>query len=141
MTLTVLLRELPAVTVSFISMIIPFGALALGALLRDERGDRAGRRPARCSSSAGIAVAQFPWPMPRCGMPSIVVLGARNLGGAILGHHLNCGWRGAAVARSPETLETVPRRGRAAASRPTRRDPEQLRGALEQARAELGRLD
>ena len=29
--LTVLLRELPAVTVSFISMIIPFGALALGA--------------------------------------------------------------------------------------------------------------
>ena len=40
-------------------------------------------------------------------MPSIVVLGARNLGGAILGHHLNNGWRGAAVARSPETLETV----------------------------------
>ena len=36
-TLTVLLRELPAVTVSFISMIIPFGALALGALVRDER--------------------------------------------------------------------------------------------------------
>ena len=36
-TLTVLLRELPSVTVSFISMIIPFGALALGALLRDER--------------------------------------------------------------------------------------------------------
>ena len=35
-TLTVLLRELPAVTVSFISMIIPFGALALGALFRDE---------------------------------------------------------------------------------------------------------
>jgi len=29
-------------------------------------------------------------------MPSIVVLGARNLGGAILGHHLNAGWRGAA---------------------------------------------
>ena len=43
-TLTVLLRELPAVTVSFISMIIPFGALALGALFRDEHGDRAGRR-------------------------------------------------------------------------------------------------
>ena len=36
-TLTVLLRELPTVTVSFISMIIPFGALALGALFRDER--------------------------------------------------------------------------------------------------------
>ena len=40
-------------------------------------------------------------------MPSIVVLGARNLGGAILGHHLNNGWSGAAIARSPETLETV----------------------------------
>ena len=35
-TLTVLLRELPAVTTSFISMIIPFGALALGAIFRDE---------------------------------------------------------------------------------------------------------
>ena len=73
-------------------------------------------------------------------MPSIVVLGARNLGGAILGHHLNRGWRGAAVARSPETLETV----RAAGGLPLQADasdPEQLRAALEQARAELGRLD
>ena len=73
-------------------------------------------------------------------MPSIVVLGARNLGGAILGHHLNNGWRGAAVARSPETLETV----RAAGGLPLQADasdPEQLRGALEQARAEFGRLD
>ena len=35
--LTVLLRELPSVTVSFISMAIPFGALALGALILDER--------------------------------------------------------------------------------------------------------
>ena len=40
-------------------------------------------------------------------MPSIVVLGARNLGGAILSHHLQAGWQGAAVARSAETLETV----------------------------------
>jgi NAD(P)-dependent dehydrogenase (short-subunit alcohol dehydrogenase family) len=73
-------------------------------------------------------------------MPSIVVLGARNLGGAILGHHLNRGWKGAAVARSPETLETV----RAAGGLPLQADasdPEQLRAALEQARAELGRLD
>jgi drug/metabolite transporter (DMT)-like permease len=43
-TLTVLLRELPAVTVSFISLVIPFGALALGALL----------------VAVGIAVAQLP---------------------------------------------------------------------------------
>jgi NAD(P)-dependent dehydrogenase (short-subunit alcohol dehydrogenase family) len=73
-------------------------------------------------------------------MPAIVVLGARNLGGAILGHHLNNGWRGAAVAHSPETLETV----RAAGGLPLEADasdPESLRGALERARAELGRLD
>ena len=39
-------------------------------------------------------------------MPSLVVLGARNLGGAILSHHLQNGWSGAAVARSPETVNT-----------------------------------
>ena len=73
-------------------------------------------------------------------MPSIVVLGARNLGGAILGHHLNNGWRGAAVARSPETLETV----RAAGGLPLSADasdPDSLRDALEQARTEFGRID
>jgi len=73
-------------------------------------------------------------------MPSIVVLGARNLGGAILGHHLNNGWRGAAIARSPETLETV----RAAGGLPLQADasdPESLRGGLERARAEFGRID
>jgi len=73
-------------------------------------------------------------------MPSIVVLGARNLGGAILGHHLNNGWRGAAIARSPETLETV----RAAGGVPLQADasdPESLRDALERARAEFGRID
>ena len=36
-TLTILLRELPAVTVSFISLLLPFGALAFGALLEDEK--------------------------------------------------------------------------------------------------------
>jgi NAD(P)-dependent dehydrogenase (short-subunit alcohol dehydrogenase family) len=73
-------------------------------------------------------------------MPSIVVLGARNLGGAILGYHLNAGWRGAAVARSPETLETV----RGAGGLPLQADasdPEELRAALERARAEFGRID
>jgi len=35
-TLTVLLRELPAVTVSYISLLLPFGALAFGALIYDE---------------------------------------------------------------------------------------------------------
>src|SRR4051795_4414769 len=73
-------------------------------------------------------------------MPSIVVLGARNLGGAILGHHLNNGWSGAAGARSPETLETV----RAAGGLPLEADaadPESLREALERARAEFGGID
>ncbi len=73
-------------------------------------------------------------------MPALVVLGARNLGGAILGHHLNNGWRGAAVARSAETLETV----RAAGGLPLAADasdPAELRDALERARAEFGRLD
>src|SRR3954469_24534586 len=73
-------------------------------------------------------------------MPSIVVLGARNLGGAIPAHHLNSGWRGAAVARSPETLETV----RAAGGLPLHADasdPDDLRQALDHARSELGRID
>ena len=59
MTLTVLLRELPAVTVSFISMIIPFGALALGALFRDEPVTALAVGGALLVV-AGIAVAQFP---------------------------------------------------------------------------------
>jgi len=36
-TLTRLLRELPAVTVSYITLLLPFGALAFGAALYDER--------------------------------------------------------------------------------------------------------
>ena len=73
-------------------------------------------------------------------MPSLVVLGARNLGGAILDHHLNAGWRGAAVAQSPETLQSI----RAAGGLPLSADaadPESLRAALEQARAEFGGID
>jgi drug/metabolite transporter (DMT)-like permease len=58
-TLTVLLRELPAVTVSFISMIIPFGALALGAIVRDEQVTALAVGGALLVV-AGIAVAQFP---------------------------------------------------------------------------------
>jgi drug/metabolite transporter (DMT)-like permease len=58
-TLTVLLRELPAVTVSFISLVIPFGALALGALVRDERVTAVAVLGA-VLVVAGIGVAQFP---------------------------------------------------------------------------------
>ena len=35
-TLTILLRELPAVTMSYITLLLPFGALAFGAALYDE---------------------------------------------------------------------------------------------------------
>jgi drug/metabolite transporter (DMT)-like permease len=58
-TLTVLLRELPAVTVSFISLLIPFGALALGALLRDETVTGAAVGGAALVAG-GIALAQWP---------------------------------------------------------------------------------
>jgi NAD(P)-dependent dehydrogenase (short-subunit alcohol dehydrogenase family) len=73
-------------------------------------------------------------------MPALVVLGARNLGGAILQHHLAAGWQGGAVARSDDTLESV----RAAGGLPLQADasdPESLRAALERARAEFGGLD
>jgi drug/metabolite transporter (DMT)-like permease len=58
-TLTVLLRELPAVTTSFISLLIPFGALAFGALLRDEAVTAAAVAGAALVAG-GIAVAQWP---------------------------------------------------------------------------------
>ena len=58
-TLSVLLRELPAVTVSFISMIIPFGALVLGAVFRDETVTALAVAGALLVV-AGIAAAQLP---------------------------------------------------------------------------------
>src|SRR3954453_11919748 len=73
-------------------------------------------------------------------MPALVVLGARNLGGAILQHHLSAGWRGAAVARSEDTLESVRAAG-GLALQADASDPESLREALERARAEFGSLD
>ncbi|HYM59218.1 MAG TPA: SDR family oxidoreductase [Solirubrobacteraceae bacterium] len=73
-------------------------------------------------------------------MPSLVVLGARNLGGAVLQHFLNEGWQGAAVARSEETLEQVRARG-ALALQADAASPEELEAALARAREELGDLD
>ena len=40
-----------------------------------------------------------------------VVLGARNLGGAIIDHFLELGWNAAGVARSEDTLARVRERG------------------------------
>jgi NAD(P)-dependent dehydrogenase (short-subunit alcohol dehydrogenase family) len=73
-------------------------------------------------------------------MPALVVLGARNLGGAILQHHLAAGWQGAAVARSDDTLESVRAAG-GLALQADASDPDALGQALEQARSELGGID
>jgi len=73
-------------------------------------------------------------------MPAMVVLGARNLGGAILDHFRARGWDGAAVARSEETLAAVRERG-AVALQADAANPASLAGALARAREELGGLD
>jgi drug/metabolite transporter (DMT)-like permease len=57
--LTVLLRELPAVTMSYITLLIPFGALAFGALIYDERITAAALGGAALVA-AGLGVAQWP---------------------------------------------------------------------------------
>jgi drug/metabolite transporter (DMT)-like permease len=58
-TLTVLLRELPAVTVSYITLLLPFGALAFGALLYGERVTLPAVAGAALVAS-GLLVAQWP---------------------------------------------------------------------------------
>jgi NAD(P)-dependent dehydrogenase (short-subunit alcohol dehydrogenase family) len=70
----------------------------------------------------------------------IVVLGARNLGGAILDHFLGLGWAAAGVARSADTLERVRDRG-ALALEADASDLDSLRDAFATARRELGSLD
>ena len=57
--LTLLLRELPAVTISFIALLLPFGALAFGAVLYDEPITALALGGAGLVG-AGIAVAQWP---------------------------------------------------------------------------------
>jgi 3-oxoacyl-[acyl-carrier protein] reductase len=73
-------------------------------------------------------------------MPTILTLGARNLGGAILEHFLAQGWNGAAVARSDDTLAAVRERG-ALAIAADASEPAELERAMAQARAEHGSLD
>jgi NAD(P)-dependent dehydrogenase (short-subunit alcohol dehydrogenase family) len=73
-------------------------------------------------------------------MPAVVVLGARNLGGAILAHFLGEGWRGAAIARSPDTLAAVEAAG-AIALQGDASAPLELEALLARAREDLGGLD
>jgi NAD(P)-dependent dehydrogenase (short-subunit alcohol dehydrogenase family) len=71
---------------------------------------------------------------------SLLVLGARNLGGAIIDRFIADDWQAAAVARSADTLEAVRSRG-ALALEADASDPESLRAALTAARDEFGGLD
>jgi NAD(P)-dependent dehydrogenase (short-subunit alcohol dehydrogenase family) len=71
---------------------------------------------------------------------TVVVLGARNLGGAIIDHFLELGWNAAGVARSEETLELVRKRG-ALPIGADAADIDALSDALGTAREQLGSLD
>lgn len=73
-------------------------------------------------------------------MPALVVLGARNLGGAIIDRFRSTGWETAGVVRSAETAAAVEARG-AIGIQADATDPEALTDALVQARARLGGLD
>jgi NAD(P)-dependent dehydrogenase (short-subunit alcohol dehydrogenase family) len=71
---------------------------------------------------------------------TVVVLGARNLGGAIIDRFLELDWRAAGVALNQDTLERVRQRG-ALAIEADASDVDSLTGALQTAREELGSLD
>lgn len=71
---------------------------------------------------------------------TIVVLGARNLGGAIREHFAGLGWQTAAVARSADTLERVRAAGGLALAADAA-DAEALAAALRTVRDELGGPD
>ena len=71
---------------------------------------------------------------------TVVVLGARNLGSAIIDHFVGLGWNAVGVARSSDTLERVRERG-ALAMEADASDPTSLRAALTSAGEETGSLD
>jgi NAD(P)-dependent dehydrogenase (short-subunit alcohol dehydrogenase family) len=71
---------------------------------------------------------------------TVVVLGARNLGGAIIDHCVQLGWNAAGVARSSDTLDRVRERG-ALALEADASEPPSLKDALASARRETGSLD
>lgn len=73
-------------------------------------------------------------------MPGLVVLGARNLGGAILDRFVADGWDVAAIVRSEETAAAVRERGGTGIVADVT-DPAALDAALGEAEAALGSLD
>ena len=71
---------------------------------------------------------------------TVVVLGARNLGGAIIDHFLGLGWNAAGVAQNEDTLERVRQMG-ALALGADAAEVTALADALKAAKAEFGSLD
>ncbi|MEA2285505.1 MAG: hypothetical protein QOJ21_1548 [Solirubrobacteraceae bacterium] len=71
---------------------------------------------------------------------TILTLGARNLGGAILDHFIALGWNAAAVARSADTLDAVRAKG-ALAIEADAADPEALDEAMDAVRRRHSSLD
>ena len=71
---------------------------------------------------------------------TVAVLGARNLGGAIIDHFLELGWNAAGVARSDDTLARVRERG-ALGLDADAADPESLGTALADVRGHFGSVD
>lgn len=69
-----------------------------------------------------------------------VVLGARNLGGAIAAHLADAGWQVAAVSRNEDSLAGVRERGITGLTADAS-DPQSLAGALAKAKDGFGRLD
>jgi NAD(P)-dependent dehydrogenase (short-subunit alcohol dehydrogenase family) len=74
--------------------------------------------------------------MPR----ALLVLGARNLGGAVADHFRELGWGTAAVARSEETAAAVSERGHLGIQADAT-DPDQIASAAAQTRERYGSLD
>src|SRR4051794_36025758 len=71
---------------------------------------------------------------------TVMVLGARNLGGAIIDHFLELGWNAAGVAQSEDTLAGVRDKG-ALAIDADAADMASLREAVGKVRTEFGSLD
>ena len=71
---------------------------------------------------------------------TVVVLGARNLGGAIIDHFLGLGWNAAGVAQNEDTLDRVRQMG-ALALGADAAEVTALADALKAAKAEFGSLD
>ena len=114
-TLTMLLRELPAVTVSYITLLLPFGALVFGAALYDER-DHARRRRRRAAGRGRARDRPVAAPprrrrLTRGTTPSCIAAATR----------CSASSRRTCSTTSPRAATSASAAGRCARCRPTRR--------------------